>query len=187
MALKDMAKSLIGYIRLRMNKVNASVRSNIYVGKDVSIIGGSKMQVGKNVSIHPCADLWCGGNHFEIGEGSEIGERSRISIVNSMSMGKKVLLSPNVYITDCDHEYRQVGIPVIDQGTVINNNRVIIEDGVYIGINSVIVGNVTIGRGSVVGANSVVTKSIPDYCVAAGVPEKKIKKYNTQTAAWEKV
>ena len=92
-----------------------------------------------------------------------------------------------MYITDCDHEYKQAGTPVIEQGTVKNDNRVIIEDGAYIGINSVIIGNVTIGKGSVVGANSVVTKSIPEYCVAAGVPARALRIYNTKTATWERV
>lgn len=55
---------------------------------------------------------------MRIGRGSEIGERCRISIANSLEIGEKVLFSPNVYITDCDHEYRDVNIPVIDQGIV---------------------------------------------------------------------
>ena len=47
---------------------------------------------------------------MRIGKGSEIGERCRISIANSLEIGEKVLLSPNVYITDCDHEYRDVDV-----------------------------------------------------------------------------
>lgn len=97
-----------------------------------------------------------------------------------------MLLSPNVYITDCDHEYVHVGIPIMDQGIVDKNLHVEIKDHAYIGINSVIVGNVTIGKGSVIGANSVVTKDIPDYCVAAGTPAKIIKKYNPLSDSWEK-
>ena len=110
---------------------------------------------------------WC--------KGSEIGERCRISIANSLEIGEKVLLSPNVYITDCDHEYRDVDVPVIDQGIVQRGQKVSIGEGSYIGINAVIVGNVRIGRHCVVGANSVVTKDVPDYCVAVGSPAKVIK------------
>lgn len=51
-----------------------------------------------------------------------------------------------------------------------------IRDGSYIGINVVIVGNVKIGKHCVIGANSVVTKDVPDYCVAVGSPAKVIKK-----------
>ena len=52
-----------------------------------------------------------------------------------------------------------------------------IGDGSYIGINAVIVGNVKIGKHCVIGANSIVTRDIPDYCVAVGSPAKIIKKY----------
>lgn len=52
---------------------------------------------------------------MRIGKGSEIGERCRISVANSLKIGEKVLLSPNVYITDCDREYRNEAVPVIDQ------------------------------------------------------------------------
>lgn len=133
-----------------------------------------------------CLRRWCdcttlcpnlvGGGTVRIGRGSEIGERCRISIANSLEIGEKVLLSPNVYITDCDHEYRNIKIPVIDQGIVQRGQRVSIGEGSYIGINAVIVGNVKIGKHCVIGANSVVTKDVPDYCVAVGSPARVIKK-----------
>lgn len=116
------------------------------------------------------------GGAVRIGKGSEIGERCRISIVNSLDIGEKVLLSPNVYITDCDHEYRNVDVSVIDQGIVQKGQKVSIGEGSYIGINTVIVGIVKIGKHCVIGANSVVTKDVPDYCVAVGSPAKVIRK-----------
>ena len=122
-----------------------------------------------------CPNLVGGGGKVRIGMGSEIGERCRISIANSLEIGEKVLLSPNVYITDCDHEYRNIKIPVIDQGIVQRGQRVSIGEGSYIGINAVIVGNVKIGKHCVIGANSVVTKDVPDYCVAVGSPARVVK------------
>lgn len=83
--------------------------------------------------------------------------------------------SPNVYITDCDHEYRNIDVPVIEQGIVQKGQAVSIGDGSYIGINTVIVGNVKIGKHCVIGANSVVTKDVPDYSVAVGIPARVIK------------
>lgn len=81
-----------------------------------------------------------------------------------------------MYITDCDHEYRDINVPVIDQGIVQRGQMVSIGEGSYIGINAVIVGNVKIGKHCVIGANSVVTKDVPDYCVAVGSPAKAIRK-----------
>lgn len=65
---------------------------------------------------------------------------------------------------------------MIDQGIVQEGQTVTIGDGSYIGINAVIVGNVRIGKHCVIGANSVVTKDVPDYCVAVGSPARVIKK-----------
>ena len=92
-----------------------------------------------------------------------------------------------MYITDCGHEYRDINVPVIDQGIVQRNQKVSIGEGSYIGINAVIVGNVKIGKHCVIGANSVVTKDVPDFCVVAGIPEKVIKRYNSETQQWENV
>lgn len=81
-----------------------------------------------------------------------------------------------MYITDCDHEYRNIDVSVINQGIVQRGQKVSIGGGSYIGINAVIVGNVKIGNHCVIGANSVVTKDVPDYCVAVGSPARVIKK-----------
>ena len=126
-----------------------------------------------------------GGGTLIIGKGSEIGERCRISIANSLTIGSKVLISPNVYITDCDHEYRNIDIPIMDQGIVQKGQKVSIGDESYIGINSVIVGNVKIGKHCVIGANSVVTRDVPDYCITVGSPIKIIKKH--EKSSWIKV
>ena len=158
----------------------------MYIGKHVNIVGGSSIFLANEVIIRPFVDLWSANGFIQIGEGTEIGERSRISIVNSLMIGKKVLISPNVYITDCDHEYSNPEYPVIDQGVVKTSNTVQIGDDSYIGINSVIVGNIKIGKHCVIGANSVVTKSIPDYSIAVGVPAKVIKQYNPEIGEWQR-
>ena len=62
-----------------------------------------------------------------------------------------------------------------------------IEEDCWIGTNVCIVGNVTIGRHCVIGANSFVNQSIPDFSIAVGNPAKVVKKYNFITKLWEKV
>lgn len=185
--MKKIIKYIIGYIKCKVNRISVEWNSKIYIGRKVKIIGGANIRLDKRTVIRPYVDLWCSGKAVEIGEGTEIGERSRISISNRLKIGEKVLISPNVYITDCDHEYRNIHIPVIEQGIVKKENSIEIKDHVYIGINSVIVGNITIGKGSVIGANSVVTKDIPDYCVAVGSPAKVIKKYDLKAEKWMKI
>ncbi|MBU3111069.1 acyltransferase [Clostridium lacusfryxellense] len=185
--LKSSIKYFLGYIRGAKAKIFRGGKS-IYIGNHANIKGGKNIMLSECVIIRPEVDLWCGSKaRINIGRGTEIGERCRISIVNCLDIGSNVLLSPNVYITDCDHRYDQIGIPVSHQGICQTDNRVKISDDVYIGINSVIVGNVTIGKGSVIGANSVVTNSIPNYCVAVGAPCRVIKQFNSETSKWEYV
>ena len=173
MGLNNTVKESLGFIRAKIFGVTAG--QSVYIGKHCSLKGNHHITLEDSVTVRPYAQIWSGGT-VRIGRGSEIGERCRISIANSLEIGEKVLFSPNVYITDCDHEYRDVNIPVIDQGIVQRGQRVSIGDGSYIGINAVIVGNVKIGKHCVIGANSVVTKDVPDYCVAVGSPAKVIKR-----------
>lgn len=173
--IKAAVKSFIGKIQAKRFQVQAG--KNVYIGKHCALKGKSNIVLEDDVTVRPYTQIWSGGA-VKIGKGSEIGERCRISIANSLEIGEKVLLSPNVYITDCDHEYRNIEVPVIDQGIVQKGQKVFIGEDSYIGINAVIVGNVRIGKHCVIGANSIVNKDIPDFCVAVGCPVKIIKSYN---------
>ena len=176
MGLKGKAKEILGLMRAKIFGVTAG--QGVYIGKHCSLKGKHHITLEDSVTVRPYTQIWSGGGTVRIGKGSEIGERCRISIANSLEIGEKVLLSPNVYIHNCDHEYRNVDVPIIDQGIVQRGQRVFIGEGSYIGINAVIVGNVKIGKHCVIGANSVVTKNVPDYCVAVGSPARVIKKLN---------
>lgn len=174
MNIKTCIKKFCGRIRAVAFGITAG--HDVYIGKNCNFKGKNDILLQDFVTIRPNVQIWSGGGTVKIGKGSEIGERCRISITNSLEIGEKVLLSPNVYITDCDHEYRNVDIPVIDQGIVQKGQTVYIGDGSYIGINAVIVGNVKIGKHCVIGANSVVTRDVQDYCVAVGSPARVIKR-----------
>ena len=171
--IEETIKSLIG--KIQAIRFQIQVGKNVYIGKYCDLNGKRHIVLEDGVAVRPYAQIWSVGGTVRIGKGSEIGERCRISIANSLDIGEKVLLSPNVYITDCDHEYRNASIPVIDQGIVQRGQSVSIGDGSYIGINAVIVGDVKIGKHCVIGANSVVTRDVPDFCVAVGSPAKTIK------------
>ena len=101
------------------------------------------------------------------------------------SIGNNVLISDRVFISDHIHGYTDVGLPIINQ-KLEPRGSVRIKEGAFIGINSVIMPGVSIGKNSVVGASSVVTKDVPDYCVVAGNPARVIKKYDLESNKWEK-
>ncbi len=90
-----------------------------------------------------------------------------------IKIGDNVLIGPNVVIRAADHNFDNIDIPINMQGH--RSGRIIIEDNVWIGANVTIIRDVTIGTGSVIGAGAVVTKDVPPYSIAAGVPARVIK------------
>ena len=120
--------------------------------------------------------------HLSIGEGTVIGHFNHIFATSEIEIGKNVLTADKVFISDNQHDYRQTNIPILSQG-IIQLPKVTIGDGSWIGENVCIMG-ASVGRNCVIGANSVVTRDIPDYCVAVGSPAKVIKKYDFSINEW---
>lgn len=143
--------------------------------------------VGKKTYIGHCA--WLMGNMsgekttLDIGEYVQIGHFSHIVALNNVKLENSVLLADKVFITDCTHEYENIHVPILEQGVKILKS-VTIGEGSWLGENVCVCG-ASIGKHCVIGANSVVTKDIPDYCVAAGSPAKVIKRYNFEKCTWE--
>jgi acetyltransferase-like isoleucine patch superfamily enzyme len=119
-----------------------------------------------------------------VDNGSILGHFNHIASVNKVYIGKNVLTADKVYISDHNHQYADIHMPVMDQGTY-SNGVVHIGDGSWIGENVCIV-SAKIGRNCVVAANSVVTKDIPDYSVAAGIPARVVKRFDHDSNRWMK-
>lgn len=109
-----------------------------------------------------------------IGDGTYVGRFGTIACINRVAIGRNVLISDRVYIGDSLHGFERRDLPIKDQ-YMVSRGPVEIGDGTWIGIGVSILPNVKIGLNCVVGAGSVVTRDIPDYCVAAGVPARVIK------------
>jgi maltose O-acetyltransferase len=108
------------------------------------------------------------GSNVVINRGSHITARADITI------GDNVMIGPNVVINSGSHLYKKRDTPIRDQGHKLG--PIVIGNDVWIGASAVILPGVVIGDGAVIGAGAVVTKSIPGYVVAAGVPAKTIKR-----------
>jgi galactoside O-acetyltransferase len=92
------------------------------------------------------------------------------SIGGSIIIGNNCLIGPNVIFRTASHKFDRVDTPIWQQGHKIGN--IILEDDVWVASNVVIIGNVKIGKGAIIGAGAVVTKDIPPYAIAYGVPAK---------------
>lgn len=173
--------------------VPSTTVKRVMIDQSCDIRGIERMSFGNDVVIQK--DCWLNiaynNPHSEpiisIGEGSNIGRRCIISAANSISIGSNVLIAPNVFIADTHHEYRHIGIPIMHQGISTQEARVVIGDGTWVGINTVIMGDVSIGKNCVIGANSVVNKNIPDYCIVAGNPARVVKMFDVETGTWLRV
>ena len=166
---------------------------NSIIHKDYKINKFQGISIGKNTFIkdncwlNVCIDDNRKEPRIVIGDECQIGSRFSISSSNMCIIQRNVIVGPNVYIADCEHNYQSIGIPVMYQGITSVSNKVIIGANSWIGINATIVGNVTVGRGCVIGANSYVTKDVPDYSVVGGSPAKIIKMYDTISQEWIRV
>ena len=139
----------------------------ISVGSGVFIGGGSWLQAIPSEGRTP---------RIRIGDRCSVSGTCVLSAACELVLEDAVLLARNVYISDHIHGYTDTERPIRDQG-VAKVAPVRIERGAWLGQNVVVCPGVTIGTGSVVGANSVVTESIPPHSLAVGSPAKVVKRF----------
>lgn len=147
---------------------------NIHLGDDVYVGALSCLAATPHTGARDCC--------LKIGDGSKLGRFNHIYATRRVEIGRKVLTANGVYISDNLHGYQDVDRPIIDQ-PLVQLADTVIGDGTWIGHNVSIFG-VVIGRNCVVGANAVVTRDLPDYSVAVGIPARIIRRYDVETACW---
>jgi acetyltransferase-like isoleucine patch superfamily enzyme len=142
------------------------------------------IQFGDNVMIGRYTIIECTGVIRELGEGLRVGNNSNfgdynfIGVRGPVEIGNDVLFGPRVSIHAENHIFERLDVPIRKQGT--SRRGVKIEDDCWIGSGVIVTDGVTIGRGSVIAAGSVVTRDIPPFSVAAGVPARVIKQRNNK-------
>ena len=133
-------------------------------------------KTGKNIIFSPF-DFFSYSN-IELGDDVSISPGAHFSTIKKIKIGSKVMFGPNVTIIGGDHNHNQIGKYMFDVDVKLpeNDKDIIIEDDVWIGTSAIILKGVTISRGSIIGAGSIVTKDIPEYSIAIGSPAKVIRK-----------
>ena len=176
---------------LRTSLYSLWIRSRYRFGKckfnyPINLILGSQyFKIGDHTGFGKFAVLtaWDSfeGDFFNpkvsIGENCNFGDYLHMTCINSIKIGNNVLTGRWVTISDNGHgetDYKNLQIPPAKR-KLSCKGPLIICDNVWIGDKATILSGVTIGEGSIIAANAVVTKNIPPYSVAAGNPAKVIK------------
>lgn len=144
---------------------------NVSIGNKVSIGAGTTLTSWKLFPEQEQGGVIVIEDNVSIGEGAHITATTLIHIGKNVLTGKKVLITDNAHGESSAEllDIAPIKRPLYSKGSVY------IEDNVWIGEKASIMPGVRIGKGSIIAANSVVTKDIPPYCVAAGIPAKVIK------------
>ena len=173
--LKKMYRVLFDSIVSKTPECFCPVRS-FFVKKFIKM-AGTNINIGRKSKIHRNTVI---GNNSGVGFGCQIN--------NGVTIGNDVMMGPNVVMYTQNHVTTDVGVPMRCQG-MTEIRPITIEDDVWIGANVCILPGVTIGRGSVLGACSVIAKSVPPFSVVVGNPGKVVKSrlpiQNTNTSKFE--
>ncbi len=191
-----------GLMRGKVRSDHASIAKSAFAANTISrgslAVSDSALIVGEHFSLAYSAELGAAeGGVIEIGDGVSVGPRSIIStnsgvvkigsrtsffsdclISGAVTIGNDCLFANNVTVLSGSHQIR-------GGGTIRENDTahmrspayrpfdpISIGDDSWLGANSVILPGVSLGKGTVVGANAVVTKSFPDYAILGGVPAR---------------
>lgn len=138
-------------------------QGNVMLGNQVHLYRGTIIEVGQGGSV-------------AIGEYTHIQPSCKLNgFVSSVKIGSKVMVAANCAFTSYQHKLDDLSRAMGDQ-ELTSKGDIIIEDDVWLGMGVKVMDGVRIGRGAVIGANAVVTRDIPPYSIAVGVPARVIRK-----------
>ena len=161
------------WVLLRHPHANIVFEGPVYLGPGFSlhIPADGNFIVGPGVEFRRRfrAEIYDGGT-IRIGAGSYLTYDVIITCATKITIGERCGLGQNTYIADGSHRFRNTDIPFLDQG--YDFREILIEDDAQVHSKCTIVNN--IGKRAVIGANAVISKPIPPYCLAAGVPARVI-------------
>ena len=151
----------------------------------IEIESGERIHVGENVQLRRGVSLCamkerrhCYDTEIRIGDNVFLNERTKVWATDRITIGNNVMVGPDVLITDNSHgkndTIAELDIPPILRDH-FSTGPIVIEDNVWSAAKICILGGVHIGKGSVIGAASVVTRDIPPYSIAVGNPARVLR------------
>ena len=168
------------FLRFRLANPHVVTRGLVFLDRGVELYarrGHGRLVLGRWLHLGVGTALRCHEGTLSIGDKSVLGRDVSINCYLDVEIGAAALFADSVYISDFDHNFDNLDMPIKDQG--IAKSRVRIEPDVWIGTKATVCRGVVIGAGSVIGANAVVSRDLPAYCVAVGSPARVVKDRRT--------
>ena len=184
----DLMKIVYWRSRSILLKLLFNVRYNgVYIGKNLQIIGLSNIEIGKGSTLGDY--LWINVNNRDdnkcvhIGEYSNIGRNNFITVGESLTIGDYFFSSCYCSILGAHHQYTDPFIPYVVAEVALESS-IRIGSNVFMGAHSMVVGNVNIGFGSIIGAGSLINKDVPPLSLVVGNPGRVIRRYSLAHKKW---
>jgi acetyltransferase-like isoleucine patch superfamily enzyme len=156
-----------------------------HIGVPIFTKGLNRVIIKKQVRILPGVRIEThGSGTITFEENITIGQNFHVTSAGNLIIGSDTTILGNVFITNIDHNYQEIGKPILDQKLIIRETR--IGSNCFIGYGAAIQAGTILGKQCIVGASSVVRGEFPDYSVIVGIPAKVVKRYNVVTKTWVK-
>jgi acetyltransferase-like isoleucine patch superfamily enzyme len=164
------------FFAFKLRNRHIVTRGFVFLDRGVEIRcrrGYGRMILGRWVHLGVNTALRCHEGTLSVGDKCVLGRGVSVNCYLDVEIGAAALFADDVYVSDFDHKFADLTVPIKDQG--IAKSRVRIEPDVWLGTKVTVARGVVIGQGSVVGANAVVTHDLPPYSVSVGVPARVVK------------
>ena len=164
------------FLVFRLRNPHIVTRGLVFLDKGVEIYarrGYGRIVLGRWLHLGVDTAIRCHEGTLTVGDKSVLGRGVSVNCYLDVEIGASALFADDIYVSDFDHKFADLTMPIKDQG--ISKARVRIEPDVWIGTKVTVTSGVVIGQGAVVGANAVVTRDLPAYSISVGVPARVIK------------
>lgn len=169
------------FYRVFFNKLN----SNSIIKNPMLMVNVHQISIGKNVFIRDFVRLEAvNDGSLIIQDGVSIEQRCHITTAGELIIGFNTTILFDIMITDIDHEYEDLNLPISKQPLRIS--KTYIGENCFIGSGAKIQAGTILGKHCVVGTNAVVRGAFPDYSVIVGIPAKIVKRYDLEKKEWRR-
>jgi acetyltransferase-like isoleucine patch superfamily enzyme len=168
------------FFRFKIANPHVVTRGFVFLDRGAELYarrGLGRLILGRWLHLGAGTAIRCHDGTLRIGDKCTFARHDTVNCYLDIEIGDAVLVADDVYISDFDHRYADLTVPIKDQG--IAKTRVRIGSDVWLGTKATVVRGVVIGDGAVIGANAVVSRDIPAYGIAVGVPARVIRDRRT--------